>query len=135
VRALVANEFESDSATIHTPVYMVLTPKQGDNFRIGDTVRVRMKAAAYAKAGINLDFGPWELTPPGVTSTFNMQTAPEIGFVIPPAFVVQVWSDSLQKAVSDSIPPVYDSCFVKIFDYTTPSQIYAVSYGYFRITN
>jgi hypothetical protein len=133
VQARNVESSESDSALVRTPSFMILYPYAGIAVHIGDTLAVRMKAAYNAKAGIKLVFGKLEATPPGVTGTFYMQSTPVKRFLIPSAFTIDQWNDSLQHSVPVQVSSISDSCYIRIFNYDVPAEDYAVSYGYFRI--
>jgi hypothetical protein len=117
----------SDSVSVITPSYMVLSPKQGDVFKIGDTLRVLVKTAVLGTTGgIKFGEGLNEISPPGVAGTLSMYPSLMIKFKIP-ATIMPFGSTTPISAVSDS-------CYMRIFDYQT-LETFSYSYGYFKITN
>lgn len=117
----------SDSVSVHTPMYMILSPRQGEVFKINDTMRVLIKTAdPTAVGGIEFGEGLNEFSPPGVAGTFHMYPSQVLKFAVPATFF----------PFGSTVPmsTVSDSCYLLIFDYAT-LDTYAYSYGYFQVTN
>jgi hypothetical protein len=116
----------SDSVSALTPPFMILSPRQGDVFRIGDTIHALVKTSIPTSGGIKFGEGLNEITPPGITGTLSFYQSLVVSFQIP-ATIMPFGATTPVSAVSDS-------CYMRIFDYGTLETI-AYSYGYFKVTN
>ncbi|HMD69279.1 MAG TPA: fibronectin type III domain-containing protein [Chitinivibrionales bacterium] len=126
-RNVIGESAFSDSVSVLTPMYMILSPRQGDVFKINDTMRVLIKTAdPSAVGGIEFGEGLNQFSPPGIAGTFHMYPSQVLTFAVPATFL------PFGSAVPMST--VSDSCYILIFDYAT-LDTYARSYGYFQVTN
>jgi hypothetical protein len=116
----------SDSVSVRTPTFMILSPRQGDVFRIGNTIHTLVKTSIPKSGALKFGEGLNEITPPGITSALSFYQSLVVDFQVPATIV--------PFGATQPISAVSDSCYIQILDYGTLESI-AYSYGYFKVTN
>jgi len=123
--------------SVVTDAYMILAPRDGDLFRIGDTLPVRLSAAEGVNAMMQMTFDNGEnyIAPRfiGIQGTFTPAMVPELRMTIPPLIVELRLDPQTGMPVADTIVPVSDLVRFRLVDYSNPDVVLAESNGFFSI--
>ncbi len=121
-----------------TTSYVILHPREGDSYRIGDSLSVVFSAAEGRNGTLDMTVNGGEhyaaITNADAGETFVPVNTPVVTFVVPPVLLRRVWDTELGGIRTDTLSCVSDSARVRFMDYSDPSTEHAISNGFFSIT-
>ena len=87
-----------------TPAYRVVRPNGGENYRVGDSLRIRATGNINAaNASLYLRIGTKLVRPPGLSGNLNLYSNCDMVFVIPDSLQTVFSPITMISLVSDSV--------------------------------
>ena len=121
--------------------YIIVSPKNNDVLKVGDTATIVLNCTENNAAGMELLFNKFSTPIPGnipdslggFSSPFSTISTKTFKFVVLPYITNLYWSDSLNRMLTDTTSLISDSVRIRMFKYSDPSATLTISDGYFRI--